>query len=128
MNKANIGYKIWNWFNIDKSKPVYIFEGIFDALSLGYNNVIAAIGATIPIERIKELKEPIFVSDNDKTGVLNSIKYSNLGHKVYIQPSKYREKDLNQLKLNNRGLDLKKIVDENLFSGMMAEIRLKEKL
>ena len=29
----NTGFKVWNLYNIDTTKPVYVFEGIFDALS-----------------------------------------------------------------------------------------------
>lgn len=128
MNDVNIGYKIFNWFSIDKSKPVYIFEGIFDALSINDNNIIGSLGAKIPNERVKELKRPIFVLDNDKTGILNSINYAKEGFEVYVQPDQYKEKDMNQLKLNHPNLDLKKLIQKNLFTGISAEIRLKGKL
>ena len=128
MNDANIGYKIWNWFNIDKSKPVYIFEGIFDAISSGMNNVVAALGAKIPDERINDLKKPVFVLDNDKTGILNSLSYAKEGYTVYVQPIKYKEKDFNELVLKYPSLDTTKLIQDNLYSGILAEIRLKEKL
>jgi len=89
MNDKNIGFKIWNWFYINKNEPVYIFESIFDAISSGLPNSIAALGAKIPDDKIKELKYPIFVLDNDKTGLLNSLKYLQSGHKVFIQPNIY---------------------------------------
>lgn len=125
MHDANIGYKIWNWFNIDKDEPVYIFEGIFDAMSSGYDNVIAAIGAKIPEERIKELKYPIFCYDDDKTGLMNAMQQANNGYKVFVQPPGYA-KDMNENMLN--GVDCKKLIHDNLHTGISAEVRIKAKL
>lgn len=128
MPEQNIGFKIAFWFQIDKSKPVWIFEGIFDALSSGLDNVIALMGAKIPEERLKELSEPIFVLDNDKTGILNSIEYSKKGFKVYIQPNDLKEKDMNELMLNHPELNVSEMIKSNIYSGISAEIRLKAKL
>lgn len=128
MPEQNAGYKIFNWFQIDKEKECYIFEGIFDALSMQEDNVIALMGAKIPEERLKELKKPVFVLDNDKTGILNGIEYAKKGYTVYIQPNDYREKDMNELMLNHPNLDIYQMIKENLYSGISAEIRLKSKL
>lgn len=126
--EQNIGYKIFNWFQIEKEKECFIFEGIFDSLSMKEENVIALMGAKIPDERLKELKKPIFVLDNDKTGILNSIEYAKKGYTVYIQPDIYKEKDMNDLMLNHPELDISKMIKENLYTGISAEIRLKSKL
>jgi hypothetical protein len=125
MNDANIGYKIWNWFNINKEEPVYIYEGIFDALAGGFKNSIALMGAKLPDDRLKELKNPVFVLDDDVTGVKNSIDYSKLGYSVYVQPAGY-EKDMNANLL--RGYNTTELISSNLFSGICAEIRLKNKI
>jgi len=127
MNNANIGYKIFNWFNIDKNEPTYIYEGIFDAIAGGFKNSIALMGAKIPKERLDELKNPIFVLDNDKTGLLNSLEYSKK-HKVYVQPDKYKEKDANELMLNLGQSDTTLLIKQNIFSGIMAEVRIRGKL
>lgn len=126
--EQNIGYKLWNWFNIDKNENCYLFEGIFDALSSSFENIVSLMGAKIPNERLGELKKPIFVLDNDKTGILNSIEYARKGYNVYIQPNEYKEKDMNELKINHPNLDIKKLISDNIFSGISAEVRLKAKL
>ena len=126
--EQNMGYKIAFWFQIDKSKPVYIFEGIFDALSSGLDNVIALMGAKIPEERLSELKYPVFVLDNDKTGILNSIEYTKRGFQVYIQPNELKEKDMNELMLNHPELNVPEMIKNNIYSSISAEIRLKSKL
>jgi len=125
---STIGYKVWNWFNIDKTKPVYIFEGIFDAMSSGLDNVIANLGAKIPQQRLDELDDPIFCLDNDKTGLENAISYASKRYKVYIQPRIFQEKDLNELKLNNPGLDIADMIKSNIFTGISGVTRLKIKL
>jgi hypothetical protein len=127
MNDANTGFKVWNWFNVDKSKPVYIFEGIFDAISSGLDNVIALMGAKLPQERLKELKQPVFVLDNDKTGLTNSLLYCKSAP-VYIQPQMYVEKDMNSLMQGHPNLDLQQMITSNLYSGIGAEVRIKSQL
>lgn len=128
MPEVNIGYKIFNWFNIDKDKEVYIFEGIFDALSSGLENVIALMGAKIPEDRLKELKKPIFVLDNDKTGLINSLSYSKRGYAVYVQPDKYKEKDMNEFMLNHKELNISDVIKQNIYSGIMAQVKIQQKL
>lgn len=129
-NPANIGYKIFNWFNIDKESPVYIYEGIFDMIAGGFKNSIALMGAKLPEERLKELKHPIFVLDNDKTGLLNSLNYCKRGYSVYIQPNNLKEKDMNDLmKQHNFNFQkMRELIQNNIYSGIMAEVRIKEKL
>lgn len=127
MHDANIGYKVWNWFNINKNYPVYIYEGIFDAIAGGLPNSIALMGAKIPDDRLAELEQPVFVLDNDRTGLINSLSYSEKGHSVYIQPNIYEEKDMNDLLLNHN-IDISHMIKSNLYNGIAAQIRIKAKL
>ena len=122
---ANVGYKVWNWFNIKKDEPVFIFEGIFDAISGGLPNSIAMMGAKIPVERLKELKKPIFVLDDDKTGRINSINYANMGYDVFVQPHGYA-KDMNANLLN--GVDTTSLILNNIYGNISAITRIKSKM
>lgn len=128
MDDRNIGYKLWNWFNVKKDEPVYIFEGIFDAIAGGLKNSIALMGAKLPDARLKELSKPVFVLDNDRTGLLNGISYSRKGCDIYVQPNTYPEKDMNELLLKNPDLNIPGFIQENVFKGISAEVRLKAKL
>lgn len=128
MHDANIGYKLWNWFNIKKDQPVFIYEGIFDAIAGGLPNSIALMGAKMPEERLNELKYPVFVLDNDKTGMINSIEYAKRGHQVFIQPEQYKEKDMNDLLMNHKDLDVSLMIQNNLHTGIAAEVRIKSRL
>lgn len=118
----NLGYKIWNWFNIDKSQPVFIFEGIFDALSFyqmtNEKNIIALCGISIPDERLNELKTPMFCLDNDQTGIKEMIKHYK--HNCLIYDTKF--KDFNEMLQNNY------IPKFNFKSGFSALIELKKLL
>lgn len=124
----NIGLKAWNFFSVNNNEPVYIFEGIFDGIASGFTNIVGSLGAKIPSDLIKKIKEPVFVLDNDKTGLGNAIEYAKNGYSVYVQPNKYNEKDINELHLNNPELDIKNMIKKNLYSGISAEVRIKEKL
>lgn len=119
----NEGYKIWNYFNIDKNKEVYIFEGIFDALSFyqmfNIDNVIALCSKDIPQERLKELKKPIFCLDSDRTGINTMLKYA-LNYKVQIPDTRF--KDMNEFLINGVTPVLKNE------SGLRAIIELKKLL
>lgn len=115
-----VGYKVWNWFNINKEEPVYIFEGIFDALSAyqcGIKNVIACMGAKLPDERLKELRDPIFCLDLDRTGLKNMLEYSK-HYKVCAFESHY--KDYNEMLKS--GLDVKSLIESNIKHGISARI------
>lgn len=123
IHPSAIGYKVWNWFNIDKEQPVYIFEGIFDALSAyqcGIKNIIACMGAKIPQERLQELKDPIFCLDNDKTGLKNMLEYSKK-YKVCVYKSKF--KDCNEMLLN--GINVKDVILNNITTGIMAQVKIR---
>lgn len=128
--KGNDGYKIWNWYNIDKSKPVYIFESVYDALSSGLDNVIASLGVSISDEKLSELKEPVFCLDNqlaDDTSLTESKKYADKGYKIFIWPdgsSKF--KDTNDLrKIDVPLTDIANMIKSNIYSGMTAVLKLK---
>lgn len=127
-NDYNLGYKLWNYFNIDREKDTYIFEGIFDALSMykDYKNVIACMGAKIPQERIDELKSPVFFLDNDKTGLLNSLEYAKKGYKVVVLPPDIKFKDANEMMLND--INILNLAKSNTYSGIMAIIKIRERL
>lgn len=127
MHEDNAGFKIFNWFGINREAPTYIFEGIFDAIAGGLPNSIASLGAKIPQERLDQLKHPVFVLDNDRTGLENALKFCGESQ-VYIQPDAFPEKDMNELLIARPELDLPSLIRENLFTGLSATIRLKQKL
>lgn len=120
------GFKLWNFYNIDKTKTIYVFEGIFDALSAynsGITNVVACLGATPPLSLLEGL-DVVFCFDNDRTGYLNSIKYLKRGFKVLCYPENIKEKDMNDIL--KTGVDIKDLILNNQVSGILGEIKIKK--
>lgn len=120
------GFKLWNFYNIDKSKTIYVFEGIFDALSVynsGITNVVACLGATPPLSLLDGL-DVVFCFDNDRTGYLNSIKYLKKGFKVLCYPENIKEKDMNDIL--KTGVNIKDLILNNQVSGILGEIKIKK--
>ena len=123
--EENTGWKVWNWYGIDKDAPVYIFEAVFDAMSITNTNVIACLGADLPMDKIKELKEPIFVFDNDATGRIKSLKYASLGYKVMIW-GQNKFKDTNSILVRGASKEkIQRFIDTNTYKGLSASVRLK---
>lgn len=124
----NSGFKIWNLYNIDIEKPIYVFEGIFDALSAyqsGLTNVVACLGATPPMDLLKNT-DLVFCLDNDRTGYLNSIKYLKQGYKALVWPDGIKCKDINELLKNSK--NIKGFVLDNIGSGILTQIKIQRKM
>lgn len=125
---ANSGWKMWNYFNLDMSKPIYVFEGIFDALTAynkGFTNVIACCGAIPNMEKLQDT-EVILCFDNDITGKHNSIKY--LKYYFNVKSLCYNniiEKDLNDMLKN--GIDIESILN-NVVEGINGIIKIQNTL
>jgi len=121
----NPNYTIYNWFEVDKSKEVYIFESIMDAWSFyimtGNKNIIALNTAKISQERLQELKYPVFCLDNDKTGLTSMIGYTNLSNaKFLIYDKDLPYKDINEILLNDKNYQF------TFEKGFKAKLKLKE--
>lgn len=123
MPEKNSDFKLWNYYNIDRSKTVYVFEGIFDAVSVfqsGITNVVACCGATPP-ERLLEGLDCVMCFDNDQTGKRNSLKYAKKGYKVLVYPNDLQYKDFNEMLLNNVCIS---DIMKNIYSGIQAQIKI----
>lgn len=127
----NESFKIYNIFNVDLTKPVYIFESIIDSLHVG--NAVASLGVSLsPVARAM-IKYPVYVFDNDKAGRVASLKYVEAdkdNNYVFIMPSEYKNKDFNDMAVNsgwtNKGLEI--LLKENIFKGLSAITKLKMRM
>lgn len=117
------GEKYWVSDNFNPDETCYIFEGIFDAMSSGLDNVVAMLSADLPEEFLDELKEPVFCLDSDKTGVKKSLKYNKQGFKTFIWPE-VETKDMNDMLKVQTKEDNKKMILENVYNGLPAQIKL----
>lgn len=120
--EENMGYKVWNFFNVDKTKTVYIFESIMDALSTNLKNSIAVLGADLNKERLDELSDPVFVFDNDKTGYKKAMKYLDMGYKVVDWGGK-TEKDCNEMLKKESKNEISEYIKNNILQGKNSKIK-----
>lgn len=133
--EENTGWKVWNWFGIERDKPVFVFESVFDALSSGLpsNRISAALGADLSPERELEVKEAIMCYDNqrcDHTAYTKSIELLNKQKRVFIWPTEIKEKDSNSWLKNHPESSSKEfasIILNNLHNDMKGIMRLKLK-
>ena len=121
------GYKLFNYFNIDNSENVYIFESIFDMYSSGLKNSVACLGARPPLELFKKIKNPVLCLDNDLTGINNSIdllqKHNNC--KSFVPPKDFKYKDINEMLVSENIEKVSKFIQDNIYNGISAITRLK---
>lgn len=119
------GMKMWNLEKIDKTKPVYVFEGVFDAMSSGFKNKIALLG----IHNYKHLNDLdcIFCLDNqkiDKTSLEICRELAKKNKKIFIW-NRNDCKDFNELlNITESKEEIQKIIKKNIFKGLEAYIRL----
>jgi hypothetical protein len=126
-------------FKIQQGVRYYIFEGIFDAISSGLDRTIAMLTADLSDEVLEELENPspVFVFDNDKTGVKKAIRILQKGYEVFVWPNEWSEfKDINEVlqkhieifkDIEDTQKYIKQVIENNIKSGINAEVMLKMK-
>jgi len=122
--------KFWSSDSIlTKEHTYYIFEGIFDALSSGFEHVIAMLSADLSEEVLEKIEKPIFVFDNDETGRNKSIKEVENNNRVFIWPKEWDDfKDMNEALCSGISReDIQKTINSNISEGMIAIVKLKSK-
>ncbi len=95
---VNEGFnKIYNQFNVNYNKPVFVLESIIDSFFV--ENSIAMLGSDLPKSFIEKYNKDnfIFIFDNDKTGKIKQEKYLRKGFKVLLYPKDFLYKDINEM-------------------------------
>ena len=113
--------KIYGLDTVRTDAPVYVTEGPFDSTFIP--NTIAMCGADADVSRWG-ISDPVWIYDNEprNTEILNRISRTiEAGDKVVIWPSSIKEKDINDMVLS--GLDVKSIVESNIYSGLEAKLK-----
>ena len=129
----NESFKVYNIFNIDPSKTVYIFESIID--SLYTENSIAGLGTSLSEKVLDIVKNRVWILDNDykskyKKGLVEGIKLARQDEKVFIFPDDIEEKDFNDLvcKKEYTSEKLHDMIKNNVYEGLGATTKLKFKM
>ena len=113
--------------SVDKSKRIYVTEGPLDSLFLP--NAIAVAGLTF--SKLQSLNLPkehlIMILDNQPRNkevckLLDRIIESN--YNIVVWPQSLQEKDINDMVLAKK--DPKKIIDQNIYSGLQAKVKFTE--
>lgn len=110
--------------DVDKNKFVYVVEGPIDSLFL--DNCIAVAGTSFNKVSLSSIpKENLaYIYDNQPRNfeVCKLLERSiDQGHNVVIWPQNIIEKDINDMV--NAGKNVKKIVQENIYSGLTAKAK-----
>ncbi len=119
-------YGMWR---ADPKKKVYVVEGPLDSLFL--DNCIAMVGAGA-IENLHPRfvnSDVVYALDNEPRNkqICNYIsRLIEKGCNVCIWPDEVKEKDINDMVYNRKPSKIKKIIDENTFSGLEATLRFRQ--
>jgi len=120
------------WYGMWRANPkkvVYVVEGPIDSLFVP--NTVAMVGAgaieKIP-DRFKDT-EMVFCLDNEPRNphIVNYVeKLIEMGKTVCIWPNSLTEKDINDMIYRMSASEIKKMIDENTFSGLEAKLRFNQ--
>lgn len=117
--------KVFGVKEVDFNKPYYVVEGPIDSLFI--SNSIAMAGADGGQKGMHNVEHAIYVFDNEprnKEILQRMQKVISRGQKLVIWPDWIKDKDINDMILND--IDVSKILKENTFAGLHAELRLTE--
>lgn len=119
----------YNEHHVDKSKTVYIVEGLFDSLFI--KNAVSTLGAKISDEKMRyfENKYPkrCFVMDNDEAGIEITTKLFNRGEKCFLMPpSDNKKQDINDMAIKLEVNDLTDFIAENSYSNLEGIFKMQE--
>lgn len=116
--------KVYNYDNIDNTKPVFILEGPFDSYFV--ENSIAMCGADVSLEKLN-IQNPIYIYDNEPRNkeILHRMeKTIDNGLPIVIWPKTIKEKDVNLMVLSD--LNVNEIINQNIYTGLLATLNFNE--
>ncbi|RKY69500.1 MAG: hypothetical protein DRQ24_10700 [Candidatus Latescibacterota bacterium] len=112
LSRYGIHNSVYNYYNVDKDKPVIILEGPIDSIFVA--NSVAVTGLKLKDDRLNDFKQKYFMVDNDNSGNKNAIKLLKL-RKYVFNWSKFLKdhkcnrdiKDVNDfIMYNNENIDI----------------------
>ena len=119
-------YGLWR---CDPKKRVYVVEGPIDSLFIPNSIAMVGAGAINNIPNRLVDSDMVFALDNEprnKQIVQYNEELVRQGKQVCIWPKGIEEKDINDMSYNISTKKIRKIIDENTFSGLEATARLRE--
>lgn len=118
-------------YKINVNKTIYVVEGAFDSMfidnCIAVNNAnLLRIKKSFTDKMLKHL-EFVFIPDNDKRNKeIISIyeKIIDANEKIVIFPDYIKGKDINEIILKNKDIDISKLINENIYKGLTAKIKM----
>ena len=120
---------IFNINNINYDKTIYVLEGAFDSMFIP-NSLAVASSNLKSIETLLDKDKCILIFDSQYRNkeIVNTIESAiNEGYTVSLLPEFDNNiKDINEWVIQNNGdvKDLLEIINKNIYSGLMARIKL----
>ena len=118
--------KIFGMDKVDRERNIYILEGPFDSMFL--DNAIAMAGSDLAdCVSLLGMDSLNFIFDNEPRNcviVEKMVDIINKGHNICIWPENIGSKDINEMVIE--GLEVQKIVDNNIYQGLRAKVRITE--
>lgn len=122
-----VGKPEYNEFHVDKSKDVFIVEGLFDSTFV--NNAVSTLGVKMSDYRYEYLinKYPnrVFIMDNDKDGWKVTKDLLEKGERCVLFPQEYRDiKDLNDISVMTKTNNLTSFVEQHTYQGKKGLLKM----
>lgn len=118
-------------FKINLNKTIYVVEGAFDSFFIpncvSVNTSDLLIFEKVIPENMKKHLNVVYVCDNEcrnKEIIDVYKKIIKSGNKIVIFPKSIKEKDINEIILKHKDIDILEVLKENVYSGLKAEITL----
>ena len=115
--------KLFGLESIILEKDVVVVEGPIDSFFV--NNCVAMAGSDVSLN--KYISHPIIAYDNEPRSkeIVSKMKKSlESGYRIVIWPDTIKQKDINEMVLT--GYDPNKIIAENVYSGLLGQLKLNE--
>ena len=111
--------------SVDKTKPVYVTEGIFDSLFLENGIAVSGAGLKKVLTFMKDF-DLVFIPDREPRNKEIVKVYKGIiatGKKIVVFPNNVKGKDLNEMVLSHGIGHVRNIINNNTFQGLMAQLK-----
>ena len=114
--------KVFNLDSVNLDEQHFVLEGPIDAMFV--KNSIAMAGQSIDWSLCNE--NSVFIFDNEPRNDVTCKKVKQAidkGFGVVILPDYIKQKDINDIVMSYKGIDIDALLRDNVYSGLKAEIR-----
>jgi hypothetical protein len=127
LRKSGEDHLIFNLDKVDRSKPILVFEGSFDAMF--FDNAVAVDGAdfTKAADFIEKTRDILVYDNTPKNRELlkHMEKTADAGYRLCIWPDSIKKKDVNEMVLDGVApSDIQSVIEKNAFAGMRCKLEL----